>query len=158
MLLAGLAVAAHAACSGSGSIDRAAQASVPNDPACAEVRKLRGPARDQVMALARLLAIRPAMAMNMSKASDESCLSPGSRVMTHFAARPGEATRDIVYYVDAAPLVAKGLRLEAFPAIDPTRDRMLPDTWYRFTGKEAVAHHGHAMYDGTWLVLAVDVK
>ncbi len=157
-LLAGLGVAAIFSCAGPASIDHAAQASVPADPACAEFQKLRGPARGQVVALARLLAVRPAMAMDMSQDSGESCLSPGSRVMTHFAARPDDQTRSIVYYIDAAPLVAKGLRLDAFKPIDPTRNKMQPETWYRFNNKETGAHHGHAMYDGTWLVLSVDVK
>ncbi|MFQ5877118.1 MAG: hypothetical protein ACE5JH_05435 [Acidobacteriota bacterium] len=132
-------------------------AGTPDDPVCAAVKSLRGPARREVLAVARILAIRPSMAIDFSDASGEYCLNTGSRAMTHFAALPEESDEDIVYFIDAAPLVAHGLRLDEFPLLEPGAPRR-PDTWYRYEGEGTEPHHGREMSERTWLVLAVDVK
>lgn len=128
------------------------------DPLCDELRKLMGPAREEVAALARLLAIRPSMAIDFSAPSGEYCLNTGGHVMAHFSSRPAETSEDLVYFVDAAPLVAKGLRLDEFPGLEPGLGRMQPNTWYRYEGKGVEPHHGEVMQDRTWLMLAVDVQ
>lgn len=128
------------------------------DPLCEEIRKLAGPAREEVRAIARLLAIRPAMAIDFSAASGEYCLNPGSHVMTHFSVRPAETSEDLITFIDAAPLVAKGLRLEEFPPLPPERGKMQAGTWYRYEGGGTEPHHGQPMAGRTWLMLAVDVK
>lgn len=128
------------------------------DAACDAIKKLQGPAQAEVLALARILALKPAMAIDFSGTSGEYCLNTGSPVMAHFSARPETTGEDIVYFIDAAPLVTKGLRMQEFPAIDPKLGGMQPGTWYRYEGKGKEPHHGMEMSDRTWLILAVDVK
>jgi hypothetical protein len=127
-------------------------------PACDEIHKLPAVAQAEVLAVARILALKPAMAIDFSDKTSEMCLNTGGPVMTHFSTRPEETDEDIVYFVDAAPLVAKGLRLAEFPAIDPQRGKMKPGTWYRYEGKGTEPHHGMEMKDRTWLILATDVQ
>jgi hypothetical protein len=142
------------ACGATGRAEKAAA----DDPVCAEIKKLTGPAREEVLAIARILAIRPSIAIDFSDATGEYCLNTGSRVMTHFAARPEEANEDVIYFIDAEPLVARGLRLPDFPPLDPDPAKRQPNAWYRYEGKGPEPHHGREMGDRTWLVLAVDVK
>ena len=150
---------ALASCAGPGQAEKGATSKASTGgPASAEIEKLRGPAREEVLALARLLAIRPAMAIDFSDTTGEYCLNTGSHVMTHFAVQPATTSEDIVYFVDAAPLVAKGLRLDEFPSLDPGLGKMQPNTWYLYAGKGTEPHHGREMSDRTWLMLAVDVQ
>ncbi len=128
------------------------------DPLCAAIKDLRGPARGEALAIARLLAIRPSIAIDFSDTTGEYCLNTGSHVMAHFAENPAEASEDIIYMVDADPLVARGLRFEEFPALDTDSGKRQPNTWYRYEGKGVEPHHGREMGDRRWLVLAIDVK
>ncbi len=128
------------------------------DPACAAVQALQGTAREEVVALARLLAKRPSMAIDMTAASGEYCLNTGGHVMAHWTTRPDETTEDLIYFIDAQPLVDKGLRLSEFPLLASDRGTMQPNTFYRYEGKTPEPHHGMTMSDRTWLVLAIDVK
>jgi hypothetical protein len=146
VLVAGWAVAARA------------QSSTPEDPVVAAVKKLTGSAREEVLAFARLLAMRPSMAIDFSKTSGEYCLDTGGDVMAHFSIKPDQTSEDIVFFVDAAPLVVKGLRLDQVPALDPGLGKMQPNTWYRYEGKGTEPHHGREMSSRTWLMLSVDVK
>ena len=154
VILTTLAFAAAATgCAGAG---RATGGAV--DPICSEIARLPGPARDEALAVARLLAIRPSIAIDFSAKTGEYCLNTGDRVMAHFAARPETSSEDVIYLIDAAPLVAKGLRLDEFPVLDPNQAKRLPNTWYRYEGHGMEPHHGMEMKGRTWLVLAVDVK
>jgi hypothetical protein len=126
-------------------------------PACDEIHKLPPVAQAEVLAVARILALKPAMAIDFSDKTKEMCLNTGGPVMTHFSTHPEDTDEDIVYFVDAAPLVAKGLRLAEFPSIDPQQGKMKPGTWYRYEGKGTEPHHGMEMKDRTWLILATDV-
>lgn len=154
-LVAGWAVAALAA--GLAATARAEETS-SEDPVVAAVKKLTGSAREEVLALARLLAMRPSMAIDFSKTSGEYCLDTGGHVMAHFSIKPDQTSEDIVFFVDAAPLVAKGLKLDQVPALDPGLGKMQPNTWYRYEGKGTEPHHGREMSSRTWLMLSVDVK
>ncbi|MCZ6777894.1 MAG: hypothetical protein V3U86_11835 [Acidobacteriota bacterium] len=127
------------------------------DPLRAEIRKLHGPARQEALAFARILNLRPSMAHDYSSESGEYCLNSGAHVMTHFSSRPQETNEDIVYFVDAAPLVAHGLRLEEFPALDPELGAMRSNIWYRYEGEGLEPHHGRERPEHTWLMLAVDI-
>jgi len=129
-----------------------------SDAACEAIRSLQGPARAEVLSLARILALKPAMAIDFSGTTGEYCLNTGGPVMAHFSGRPAETGEDIVYFVDAAPLVARGLRLQEFPAIDPRLGGMKPGAWYRYEGQGTEPHHGREMKDRTWLIVAIDVK
>jgi hypothetical protein len=135
-----------------------AEKSAAPDPACEAIGRLPATARAEVLAVARILALRPAMAIDFSTKTGEMCLNTEGPVMAHFSTRPADTPEDIVYFVDASPLVAKGLRLQEFPVIDPRQGRMEPFVWYRYEGKGTEPHHGMEMKDRTWLILAVDVK
>jgi len=150
---AAIALAALAGCAGAGPGSTAAA-----DPACAELTQLKGPAREEARAVARLLALRPSMAIDFSESSGEYCLDTGGGVMTHFSARPSETAEDVVYFIDASPMVARGLRLADFPALDPALGAMQPNTWYRYEGQGDEPHHGRVMSDRTWLMMSVDIK
>lgn len=126
-------------------------------PACDEIQKLPTVAQAEVLAVARILALKPAMAIDFSSTTGEMCLNTGGPVMTHYSTRPSETGEDIVYFIDATPLVAKGLRLSEFPVIDPQHGKMKPGVWYRYEGKGTEPHHGMEMKDRTWLIVAIDV-
>jgi hypothetical protein len=128
------------------------------EPACDTIRKLPAVAQAEVLAVARILALKPAMAIDFSDRTGEMCLNAGGPVMTHYSTRPADTSEDIVYFIDAGPLVAKGLRLTEFPAIDPQRGTMKPGVWYRYEGKGMEPHHGMEMKDRTWLIVATDVQ
>ena len=128
------------------------------DAGCAAIQKLSGTAREEVLAVARILALKPAMAIDFTQKSGEYCLNTGGPVMTHFSAKPDQTAEDIVTFVDAAPLVAKGLRLDEFPLLPGEPGKMQPGTWYRYQGEATEPHHGMKMSGRTWLVVAVDVK
>ncbi len=127
-------------------------------PACDEIQKLPAVAQAEVLAVARILALKPAMAIDFSTTTNEMCLNTGGPIMAHFSTQPSRTDEDIVYFIDAAPLVARGLRLSEFPAIDPQQGKMKPGAWYRYEGKGMEPHHGMEMKDRTWLILAIDVK
>jgi len=98
------------------------------------------------------------MAIDFASKTGEMCLNTGGPVMAHYSTKPEDTGEDIVYFIDAAPLVAKGLRLSEFPAIDPQRGTMKPGAWYRYEGKGTEPHHGMEMKDRTWLIVAIDVQ
>ena len=127
-------------------------------PACDAIQKLPAVAQAEVMAVARILALKPAMAIDFSSKTGEMCLNTGGPVMAHYSTRPADTGEDIVYFIDAAPLVAKGLRLSEFPAIDPQQGTMKPGAWYRYEGKGTEPHHGMEMKDRTWLIVSIDVQ
>jgi len=127
------------------------------EPACDAIQKLPAVAQTEVLAIARILALKPAMAIDFSSRTGEMCLNTGGPVMAHYSTRPADTGEDIVYFIDAAPLVAKGLRLSEFPAIDPQHGTMKPGAWYRYDGKGMEPHHGMEMKDKTWLIVAIDV-
>jgi hypothetical protein len=127
-------------------------------PACDAIRNLPAVAQAEVLAVARILALKPAMAIDFASKTGEMCLNTGGPVMAHYSTRPEETAEDIVYFIDAAPLVAKGLRLSEFPAIDPQHGTMKPGAWYRYEGKGPEPHHGMEMKDRTWLIVAIDVR
>jgi len=62
--------------------------------------------------------------------------------MAHYSTKPEDTGEDIVYFIDAAPLVAKGLPPVGIPAIDPQRGTMKPGAWYPYEGKGTEPHHG----------------
>lgn len=128
------------------------------DPLCGTIAGLPDPAREQVAAVAGLLALKPALAIDFTGASGETCLNTGGRVMAHFTTRPAETREDIVFFVDAGPLIEKGLRFEEFPALEPGLGAMEPDTWYRYEGRGREPHHGMEMRDRRWLMVASDVR
>ena len=154
----GVLLAALAALAAAGGAAGVTPEASRRAPACDVIQSLPAVAQAEVLAVARILAIKPAMALDFSTRTGEMCLNTGGPVMAHFSTRPEETGEDIVYFIDAAPLVAKGLRLSEFPPIDPEQGKMKPGAWYRYEGKGTEPHHGMEMKDRTWLILAIDVR
>jgi hypothetical protein len=122
----------------------------------ADVLALQGTARDEVLAIARLLRAAPAMAIDQTRASGEYCLNSGRGTMTHYAADPVRTREDIVYEFNAAALTKAGLDLQKLPALPPL-GQMEPGQWYHLPEGQVDPHHKHPL-PGPTLLIAVDVR
>ena len=122
----------------------------------ADVITLQGTARQEILAIARLLRARPEMAIDRTKASGEYCLKSGLGTMTHYANDPTTTREDIVYEFDAAGLTAAGLDLRRLPQLPPL-GKMEPGQWYYLPEGRVDPHHQHTM-PGAMLLIAVDVR
>jgi hypothetical protein len=122
----------------------------------ADVLALQGTARQEILAIARLLRAKPEMAIDQYKASGEYCLKSGLGTMTHYASDSSTTREDIVYEFDAAGLTAAGLDPKRLPPL-PTLGKMEPGQWYYLPEGQVDPHHKHTM-PGTTLLIAVDVR
>jgi hypothetical protein len=122
----------------------------------ADVLALDGVSKDEILAIARLLRVKPAMAIDRTKESGEYCLKSGLGTMTHYATDPMKTREDIVYEFAAAPLVNAGLDLQKLPPL-PALGRMEPGQWYHLPEGQVDPHHQHTM-PGATLLIAVDVR
>ena len=147
-----------AACAAPGGGSAGGGAGTSPEALAREIEALPSPARDHVAAVTRLLASKPSLALDFTAASGETCLNTGGQVMAHYSVRPDDTTEDIVFFVDAGPLVEKGLRLQEFPALEPGLGAMQPGVWYRYEGEGKEPHHGMALPDRRWLMVATDVR
>lgn len=124
----------------------------------APVLALQGTAKQEILAIARLLQRQPGMAIDFSAApSRQYCLAPGAGSMVHFAIEPGRAPVDIVYFHEAAPLLAAGLAPANLPPQPASVTEMKPGVWYYNDGRRVEPFHnrqlGHPM-----VVLGVAVR
>jgi hypothetical protein len=122
----------------------------------ADVLALDGVSKDEILAIARLLRVKPAMAIDRTKESGEYCLKSSLGTMTHYATDPMKTREDIVYEFAAAPLVNAGLDLQKLPPL-PALGRMEPGQWYQLPEGQVDPHHQHIM-PGATLLIAVDVR
>jgi len=122
----------------------------------ADVLALDGVSKDEILAIARLLRVKPAMAIDRTKESGEYCLKSGLGTMTHYATDPMKTREDIVYEFAAAPLVNAGLDPRKLPPL-PALGRMEPGQWYHLPEGQVDPHHQHTM-PGATLLIAVDVR
>ena len=113
-------------------------------------------AKEEVLAIARLLRARPEMAIDRTKESGEFCLKSGLGTMTHYAKDPDRTREDIVYEFAAAPLVKAGLDLRKLGLL-PALGKMEPGQWYYLPEGQVDPHHQHTM-QGATLLIAVDVR
>ena|SRR5436190_24362061 len=128
----------------------------PRRAECSDVLALDGVSKDEILAIARLLRVKPAMAIDRTKESGEYCLESGLGTMTHYATDPMKTREDIVYEFAAAPLVNAGLDLQKLPPL-PALGRMEPGQWYHLPEGQVDPHHQHTM-PGATLLIAVDVR
>ncbi len=124
----------------------------------APVLALEGTAKQEILAIARLLQRQPGMAIDFSSApSRQYCLAPGAGSMVHFAIEPGRAPVDIVYFHDAVPLLGAGLAPAKLPPQPASVSEMKPGVWYYNDGRRVEPFHdrglGHPM-----LVLGIAVR
>ena len=74
-----------------------------------DVLALKGTAKAEILAIARLLRAKPEMAIDQTKAAGEYCFKSSHGTMTHYASKPEATTEDVVYAFDATQLLAAGL-------------------------------------------------
>ena len=122
----------------------------------ADVLALEGAAKSELLAIARLLRAKPAMAIDQTKPAGEYCFNSALGTMVHYASRPEGTAEDVVYEFDATQLLAAGLepqRLSTLPALG----KMDPGKWYFLPGGAIDPHHHHATATPT-IAIAVNVK
>ncbi len=122
----------------------------------ADVLALKGTARQEILAIARLLRAKPDMAIDRTAAAGEFCLNSGQGTMVHFASDPAEATEDVVYEFDASELIKAGLHPEQLLKL-PKLGGMEPGRWYFLPQGTVDPHHNHTMPTPT-IAIAVNVK
>jgi hypothetical protein len=112
----------------------------------APVLALDGTAKQEILAIARLLQHQPGMAIDFSAApSRQYCLAPGAGSMVHFTVEPGRAAVDIVYFHDAAPLLATGLAPGKLATQPASIAEMKPGIWYYNDGARVEPFHGRTL-------------
>lgn len=121
-----------------------------------DVLALEGTAKQEILAIARLLRASPSMAVDQTRASGEYCLKSGAGTMVHFTTRLDATSEDIVYEFDATELMKAGLQPERLPAL-PGLGKMSPGRWYYLAKGTVDPHHEHPM-PAPEILIAVDVR
>lgn len=121
----------------------------------ADILALEGVAKEEIIAIARLLRARPGMAIDQTGKSGEYCLKSSESTMAHYAKDPATTKEDIVYEFPAAPLLTAGLDPTRLPAL-PALGKMEPGQWYYLPEGQVDPHHQHTM-NGPTLLIAADV-
>ena len=111
-----------------GSTDGSAAKPVQLPSEYADVLALRGTAKAELLAIARLLRANPEMAIDKTKAAGEYCFQSGQGTMVHYASQPEATVEDVVYEFDATQLIAAGLTRSGCHIV-PLRAR-----WNRVSG------------------------
>lgn len=110
----------------------------------ADVLALKGTAKQEILAIARLLRAKPDMAIDRTAAAGEFCLKSGLGTMVHFASEPAETTEDVLYEFDATELIKAGLHPGQLLEL-PKLGGMEPGRWYFLPLGNVDPHHNHAM-------------
>ena len=122
----------------------------------ADVLALQGTAKDEILAIARILRAKPRIAVDQTAASGEYCFNTGLGTMVHFAMQPESTAEDVVYEFDASGLIAAGLDPSRLQQL-PERGRMTSGVWYFLPKGQQDPHHAHAMANPT-IAIAINVK
>jgi len=122
----------------------------------ADVLALQGTSKAEILAIARILRAKPAIAIDQTAASGEYCFNSGLGTMVHFAIQPERTPEDIVYEFDASKLIAAGLDPSRLQQL-PERGQMTPGVWYFLPKGQPDPHHAHAMPNPT-IAIAVNVE
>jgi len=122
----------------------------------ADILALEGVAKEEIIAIARLLRARPDMAIDQTGKSGEYCLKSSESTMAHYAKDPATTKEDIVYEFPASPLLAAGLDPTRLPSL-PALGKMEPGQWYYLPEGQVDPHHQHKM-NGPTLLIAADVR
>ena len=122
----------------------------------ADILALEGTSKGEILAIARILRAKPAVAVDQTIASGEYCFNSGDGTMVHFATQPERTPEDVVYEFDASGLMAAGLDPARMQQL-PERGGMTPGVWYFLPKGQKDPHHAHAMPNPT-IAIAVNVK
>jgi hypothetical protein len=121
-----------------------------------DVLALQGTAKQEILAIARILRAKPEMAIDRTAAAGEFCLKSGLGTMVHFASDAGVTREDVVYEFDATELIKAGLDPERLLKL-PSLGSMEPGRWYFLPLGTVDPHHKHTMSAPT-IAIAIDVK
>jgi hypothetical protein len=121
-----------------------------------DVLALRGTAKAEVLAIARILRAKPEMAIDKTKAAGEYCFKSSEGTMVHYASQPEATAEDVVYEFDATQLLAAGLDPQRVPKL-PALGNMEPGKWYLLQNGVIDPHHQHVFSTPT-IAVAVNVK
>ena len=122
----------------------------------ADVLALRGTAKAEMLAIARILRAKPEIAIDRTKAAGEYCFKSSEDTMVHYASKPEATVEDVVYEFDATQLVAAGLDPQRVPKL-PALGKMEPGKWYFLPSGVNDPHHQHDFATST-IAIAVNVK
>lgn len=122
----------------------------------ADVLALEGTAKQEILAIARILRAKPEMAIDRTVAAGEFCLKSGLGTMVHFASDIGATSEDVVYEFDASELIKAGLDPERLRKL-PSLGGMEPGRWYFLPLGTVDPHHKHTMSTPT-IAIAINVK
>jgi hypothetical protein len=122
----------------------------------ADVLALEGTAKQEILAIARILRAKPEMAVDRTQAAGEFCLKSGLGTMVHFASDAGVTREDVVYEFDASELIKAGLNPQRLVKL-PSLGGMEPGRWYFLPLGAVDPHHKHTMPAPT-IAIAINVK
>ena len=122
----------------------------------ADVLALQGTAKAEVLAIARVLRLKPEMALDKTKEAGEYCFKSSQGTMVHYASQPEATTEDVVYEFDATQLLAAGLDPQRVPKL-PALGKMEPGKWYFLPSGMVDPHHQHDFATPT-VAIAINVK
>lgn len=122
----------------------------------ADVLALEGTAKQEILAIARILRAKPEMAIDRTVAAGEFCLKSGLGTMVHFASDTSVTSEDVVYEFDASELIKAGLNPESLVKV-PSLGGMEPGRWYFLPLGTVDPHHNHTMSAPT-IAIAINVK
>lgn len=122
----------------------------------ADVLALEGTAKQEILAIARILRAKPEMAIDRTAAAGEFCLKSGLGTMVHFASDADVTNEDVVYEFDASELIKAGLDPERLVKL-PSLGGMEPGRWYFLPLGTVDPHHNHAMPNPT-IAIAINVN
>ena len=122
----------------------------------ADVLALEGTAKGEILTIAKILRVKPRIAVDQTTASGEYCFNSGLGTMVHFATQPEGTAEDVVYEFDASGLIAAGLNPSRLQPL-AERGRMTPGVWYFLPKGQQDPHHAHALSNPT-IAIAIDVK
>jgi hypothetical protein len=99
----------------------------------------------ELATLANQLHLRPETALDFTKVSGEYCfdvrLGEGGH-MTHYATDPTKTQEAVIDFVNAAPLLKAGVKLDSLPRFPSRVGSMTPNQWYFLPAGELEPHHG----------------
>lgn len=121
-----------------------------------DVLALEGTSKGEILAIAKILRAKPAVAIDRTAASGEYCFNSGQGTMVHFATQPERTQEDVVYEFDASGLIAAGLDPTHLKQL-PEMGRMTPGVWYFLPKGQQDPHHAHGMPAPT-IAIAIDIK
>ncbi|MCI0443569.1 hypothetical protein L0244_08275 [bacterium] len=136
--------------------ENAATDPTQNKSEYADVLALEGTAKQEILAIARILRAKSEMAIDRTAAANEYCLNSGSGTMVHFANDLDATKEDIVYEFDASGLIKAGLDTNLLATLPPL-GKMEPGKWYFLPQGTDDPHHKHKMASPI-IAIAIDVK